>query len=122
MAIALTGAIVGILIARVKYIKNNTLPSEDAEITGVTKVLYNKYYVDELYDALFVKPVNVLSNFFRDSVETTVSAIVFGFGKVVNELSFQGRKLHNGSIGLYLFAFVISICAILTYLYRTNNF
>ena len=122
MAIALTGAIVGILIARIKYIRNNTLPSEDSEITGVTKVLYNKYYVDELYDALFVKPVNVLSSFFRDSVETTLSAIVFGFGKVANELSFQGKKLQNGSIGFYLFAFVIGICAILTYLYRTNNF
>ena len=100
-----------------KYLKDNTIPSEDAEITGVTKVLYNKYYVDEVYDAVFVKPTNALSSFFRVSVETTLSAMVFGLGKVTNEIAFQGKKLHNGSVGLYLFAFVLGVIAIITYLF-----
>jgi NADH-quinone oxidoreductase subunit L len=117
MAIATIGAIIGIAIAYKKYLKDNTIPSEDAEITGVTKVLYNKYYVDEAYEAIFVKPVNVLSSFFRDSVETTLSAVVFGLGKVTNEIALQGKKVHNGSVGLYLFAFVIGVVAIITYLF-----
>ena len=117
MAIATIGAIVGIAIAYKKYLKDNTIPSEDAEITGFSKVLYNKYYVDEAFDALFVKPINGLSSFFRDSVETTLSALVFGLGKVTNSLAFEGKKVHNGSVGLYLFAFVIGIIAILTYLF-----
>nr|WP_315148515.1 NADH-quinone oxidoreductase subunit L [uncultured Flavobacterium sp.] len=117
MAIATVGALIGIGIAYKKYLKDNTIPSEDAEITGITKVLYNKYYVDEAYDALFVKPTNVLSSFFRDSVETTLSAMVFGLGKVSNSLAIQGKKVHNGSIGLYLFAFVIGVIVILTYLF-----
>lgn len=117
MAIALVGAIVGIIIARIKYIKQNTIPCEDTEITGISKVLYNKYYVDEAYDAIFVKPVNVLSSFFRDTVETTLSALVFGLGKVTNEIALQGKKVHNGSVGLYLFAFVIGVVAIITYLF-----
>jgi NADH-quinone oxidoreductase subunit L len=117
MAIATIGALIGIGIAYKKYLKDNTIPSEDAEITGVSKVLYNKYYVDEAYDAIFVKPVNVLSNFFRDSVETTLSALVFGLGKVTNEIALQGKKVHNGSVGLYLFAFVIGVIAIITYLF-----
>ncbi len=122
MAIATIGAIAGILYARMKYIKNGLIPSEDSEITGLTKVLYHKYYVDEAYQAIFVKPLNSLSNFFRDSVETTLSAMVFGLGKATNELAFQGKKLQNGSIGFYLFAFVIGVCAILTYFYYQNNF
>ena len=117
MAIATIGAVVGIGIAYKKYLKDNTIPSEDAEITGVSKVLYNKYYVDEAYDAIFVKPVNVLASFFRDSVETTLSALVFGLGKVTNEIALQGKKVHNGSVGLYLFAFVIGVIAIITYLF-----
>jgi NADH-quinone oxidoreductase subunit L len=117
MAIATIGAIIGIGIAYKKYLKDNSIPSEDAEITGVSKVLYNKYYVDEAYDAIFVKPVNVLSSFFRDSVETTLSAMVFGLGKVTNEIAFQGKRIHNGSVGLYLFAFVIGVVAIITYLF-----
>jgi NADH-quinone oxidoreductase subunit L len=117
MAVASIGALIGIGIAYKKYLKDNTIPSEDAEITGVSKVLYNKYYVDEAYDALFVKPTNVLSSFFRDSVETTLSTIVFGFGKVTNEIALQGKRIHNGSVGLYLFAFVIGVVAIITYLF-----
>lgn len=117
MAIATIGAIIGIGIAYKKYLKDNTIPSEDAEITGVSKVLYNKYYVDEAYDAIFVKPVNVLSSFFRDTVETTLSAMVFGLGKVTNGIALQGKRIHNGSVGLYLFAFVIGVCVIITYLF-----
>ena len=117
MAIATIGAIIGIGIAYKKYLKDNTIPSKDSEITGFSKVLYNKYYVDEALDALFVKPINVLSSFFRDAVETTLSALVFGLGKVTNSLAFEGKKVHNGSVGLYLFAFVIGIIAILTYLF-----
>ena len=117
MAIAVVGGLVGIGIAYAKYIKQNTVPTEDSEITGFSKVLYNKYYVDEIYDAIFVKPINILSRFFRDNVETTLSALVFGFGKVTNEISFQGKKIQNGSIGLYLLVFVLGLCAIVSYLF-----
>ena len=117
MAIATIGALIGIGIAYKKYLKDNTIPSEDSEITGVAKVLYNKYYVDEAYQFLFVKPINVLSNLFRDIVETSLSSMVFGLGKATNSIALQGKKVHNGSIGLYLFAFVIGVIAILTYLF-----
>ncbi|MCK8140316.1 NADH-quinone oxidoreductase subunit L [Flavobacterium sp. I-SCBP12n] len=117
MAIAVIGGIVGIGLAYAKYIKQNSVPSTDAAITGFSKVLYNKYYIDEIYDAIIVKPINVLSVFFRDTVETSLSALVFGFGKVTNEISYQGKKLQTGSIGLYLFAFVIGLCAIVSYLF-----
>lgn len=122
MAIATIGALIGIGIAYKKYLKDNTIPSEDAEITGVTKVLYNKYYVDEAYDAIFVKPTNVLSDFSREHVEKTLSAMVFGLGKVTNSLAVQGKKAHNGSVGFYLFAFVIAVIVILTYLFLQQFF
>jgi NADH-quinone oxidoreductase subunit L len=117
MAIAVVGGLVGIGVAYGKYIKQNEVPSEDAEITGFSKVLYNKYYVDEIYNYLFVKSINELSRFFRDDVETALSALVFGFGKVTNEISFQGKKIQNGSIGLYLLVFVLGLCAIVSYLF-----
>ncbi|MCD0474355.1 NADH-quinone oxidoreductase subunit L [Flavobacterium sp. EDS] len=117
MGVAVLGGLVGIFIAYLKYIKQNNVPGEDESITGVTKVLYNKYYVDELYDFLFVRSINGLSKFFRDYVETSLSALVFGLGKVTNEISYQGRRLQNGSIGLYLFAFVLGMCAIVSYIF-----
>lgn len=117
MTIAVIGAFMGILIAYRKYIKQSAVPAEDAQITGFSKVLYNKYYVDEVYDTIFVTSINGLSKFFRDYVETGISSLVFGLGKVTNELSFQGKKLQNGSVGLYLFAFVLGMCAIVSFLF-----
>jgi NADH-quinone oxidoreductase subunit L len=117
MTVAVIGGLIGIAIAYAKYIKQNEVPAEDAAITGIAKVLYNKYYIDEIYDAVFVKTTNALSRFFRDTVETSLTSLVFGLGTLTNEIGFQGKKLHNGSIGRYLFAFVLGLCAIVTYLF-----
>ncbi len=117
MAIAVVGGLIGIGIAFSKYIKQNTIPVEDAQISGFSKVLYNKYYVDEIYEAIFVKPINAISRFSRDYIETALSGFVFGLGKVTNEIGIYGRKAHNGSIGFYLFVFVIGFCAIVSYLF-----
>ena len=117
MAIALLGAIVGIVLAYFKFLKNNQIPQEDIAMTGVSKLIYNKYYIDEIYDFVFVKPINLLSTFFRNHIETRLSNLVFGFGKITYYVGFQGKKLQNGNIGFYLFAFVLGFCAILTYLF-----
>jgi len=117
MAVALIGAFVGIGWAYVKYIKQSELPEEDSKITGFSKVLYNKYYVDEVYEAIFVKPINALSRFFRDYIERALSSFVFGFGKAATEISYQGKKLQSGNVGFYLFAFVLGICGMITYLF-----
>lgn len=117
MGVAVLGGLLGILIAYIKYFKQDNVPEADENITGVAKVLYNKYYVDEIYDAIFVRSINGLSRFFRDYIETGLSALVFGLGKVTNEIGFQGKKLQSGSIGLYLFAFVLGLCAIVSYIF-----
>jgi NADH-quinone oxidoreductase subunit L len=100
MAIAVVGGLVGIGIAYAKYIKQNTV-TEDAAITGFSKVLYNKYYVDEFYDAIFVKPI-ISCLVFSETCRNRFVSFSFGFGKVTNEISYQGKKIQNGSIGLYL--------------------
>ncbi|AWI25431.1 NADH-quinone oxidoreductase subunit L [Flavobacterium pallidum] len=122
MAIATAGAIVGIVFAYMKYIKQKQVPPVDVEITGLTKVVYNKYYVDEIYDFLFVKPIVGLSRFFREYIETALSATIFGLGKATGELGYYGKKLHNGSIGLYLFAFVLGLCAIFLFIFSSIIF
>ena len=117
MAIAVLGGIVGIWLAYAKYMKRKEVPNQDSEIAGFSKVLYDKYYVDEFYTAIIVNPINSLSNFFRDHIETALSSLVFGLGKVTNEIGYQGKKIQNGSIGLYLFVFVLGMCAIISYLF-----
>ena len=117
MGIALAGAIIGIVWAYSKYIKQGFVPKQDSEITGFSKTIYNKYYVDEVYTSLIVKPINALSNFFRTTLEPALGNVVYGFGTVANGIGNQGKKLQTGSIGLYLFAFVIGVLAIVSYLF-----
>ncbi|MGL2965280.1 NADH-quinone oxidoreductase subunit L [Flavobacterium sp. XGLA_31] len=117
MGIALAGALVGIAWAYSKYIKQAFVPKDDAEITGFNKTIYNKYYVDEFYTFLIVKPLNGLANFFRTTLEPALGGVLFGLGTLANGLGTQGKKLQNGNTGLYLFAFVIGVCVIVTYLF-----
>ena len=117
MGVAVLGGLIGIGIAFSKYLKQKQVPEADEAITGFSKTLYNKYYVDEIYDTIFVKSINSLSRLCINQVETGLSSLVFGFGKLTNELGYQGKKVHSGSIGLYVFAFVLGLCAIITYLF-----
>ncbi len=117
MGVALAGAVVGILWAYGKYLKQGFVPKEDEAIVGFNKVIYNKYYVDEIYTALLVRPINAISNFSRETIEPQLSKLVFSFGSAANALGSQGKKAHNGNIGLYLFMFVLGICALIIYLF-----
>jgi NADH-quinone oxidoreductase subunit L len=117
MAVATIGALIGIGIAYSKYIKQSQVPTGDSEISGISKVLYNKYYVDEFYMFSIVKPINKLSKFLRNRVEKAISGFVLGLGEISNALSNAGKELQTGSIGLYLFGFVIGVGAILFYLF-----
>ncbi|RXR20716.1 NADH-quinone oxidoreductase subunit L [Flavobacterium amnicola] len=117
MGIATVGALVGIGMAYAKYLKKQEVPEQDSEITGIAKVLYNKFYVDEAYEMLIVNPLYKLSHFFRKYIETAVSELLFGLGKVTNSIGNQGKLVQNGSVGVYLFAFVLGLSSILIYLF-----
>ncbi|MNE83289.1 NADH:ubiquinone oxidoreductase subunit L [compost metagenome] len=117
MGIAVIGALIGIGIAYSNYIKKSQVPSEDNEITGFSKILYNKFYVDEIYMAVIVKPIYAIGSFSKNFIETALSGFIFGLGKVTNMVGTQGKLLQNGSVGLYLFAFVLGTASIIAYLF-----
>lgn len=117
MGVAVLGGLIGIGIAYFNYYIKNQVPKEDVAITGFSKVIYNKYFVDEFYEILIVNPINSLAVFFRDTLEKGLSSVILGFAKVINAIGVQGKAVQSGSIGLYLFAFVLGMCALLIYLF-----
>ena len=117
MGVAVVGALIGIGIAYAKYIKQSAVPPQDSEITGLSKVLYNKFYVDEFYNAIIVNPIYAIGTFFRDVIETALSGFIFGLGRLTNMLGTEGKTLQNGSVGFYLFAFVLGLCSVLVYIF-----
>ena len=82
--------------------------------TGIQKVLSNKFYFDEIYDFLIVKPLGFISIFFRGILDQT---IINGFVNAVGTATlFAGKKLRllqTGNVGFYLILMVFSIIAIL---------
>ena len=117
MTVAVIGGLVGIIMAYLKYIKQSFVPAADEQIKGFSKVLYNKFYVDEFYMAIIVKPINQLSRFLRNKIETAISSLVSGLGTITKSLGTAGQEVQNGSVGLYLFSFVIGVVGILIYLF-----
>jgi NADH-quinone oxidoreductase subunit L len=117
MAIATVGALVGIGIAYSKYLKKKEIPVADSEVQGLHKVLSNKYYLDEIYMATIVKPIYMISSFAKKYVEKFISKAVIGLGGATYALSIKGKKIQNGNIGVYLFAFIFGMVGFLVYVF-----
>lgn len=84
-----------------------------SESKGFGKVLENKWYVDELYEAIIVNPLNKLGAFFNSIFEkNVVDGIVNGVGKLVNYGSRQLRLLQSGQVGSYVLLMVLSMLLI----------
>lgn len=111
--VILTIAVIG--FAWMRYIKRSSVPVEPSETTGLSRVLANKYYVDEIYNALIVKPLYRVSKIFYSFIELLgIDNLVNGLGKSVVYGSRGLRFLQDGSIGYYLFVMVIGIIIILS--------
>jgi NADH-quinone oxidoreductase subunit L len=96
--------------AYVRYVAQNTVPSSDAHMVGLEKVVYNKYYIDEFYESAITKPLNRISSFFSHWIENNIiDRFVNGIGEGVNTLSGQLRQLQTGNTGFYILAMVIGI-------------
>ncbi len=78
--------------------------------TGLGKIVENKWYVDELYDAIIVRPLKSLSLFFNNVIEKSgIDGLVNGVGKGINYGSRQIRLLQNGQVGAYILMMVAGI-------------
>ena len=97
------------------YVQNNTLPAkEEEELQPLHKLVYNKYWVDEIYESLITKPLNLLSEALHKLVDNQIiDGIVNGVGSIVNWLSGTIRLVQTGNTGFYIFVMVISIVLIL---------
>jgi NADH-quinone oxidoreductase subunit L len=81
----------------------------DAVETGLGKVLQDKWYVDEIYDAVISRPLRSLSVFLDRVVERSgIDGIVTGVGRAVQYGSRQLRLLQSGQVGSYILIMVVA--------------
>jgi NADH-quinone oxidoreductase subunit L len=85
---------------------------ELGEPTGFGRVLANKWYVDELYNAVIVRPLNGLAKFFAWLERWIIDGAVNGVGRLVQYGGRQLRLLQSGQVGGYVLLMVIGILAL----------
>jgi len=117
MGISALAAVVMAVVAYRLYVSKAVVPDPDEVPRGwLAKLSYRKFYVDELYDALVVRPLNALSVFFYRTVDKGgIDGIVDGIGKAAGESSKGIRLLQSGNVGFYIFMMVIGVIALLAY-------
>lgn len=107
MGVSVAGALVALLYALNVFSKYQ---KSEKESTGISKVLENKWYIDELYNTIIVNPIKAISGFLNNIIERKViDGLVNGTGKVVNYGSRQLRWLQSGQVGAYVLLMVLGI-------------
>jgi NADH-quinone oxidoreductase subunit L len=103
--------LLSILFAWNKYKQYRAEESE----SPFARLLENKWYVDELYQAAIVQPLHKLGGWIRAVFEPKVAdGAIQGIGRSVRYLSQQFRLIQNGQTGNYALWMVIGIVVILS--------
>ena len=111
----LMGISTGASLIMIVFAYSATNKAAFPESTGIAKVLENKWYVDELYDAIIVRPIEALSGALDRFVERIgIDGIVNGVGKTVKWGGDRLRMLQTGQVGFYIFVMVIGMVALFT--------
>ena len=114
-----TLVILSIPIAYYLFVKNKKLPEQIANINNpLYKFLLNKWYFDELYDTLFVRPSKNLGLFLWKFFDLK---IIDGFGPdgistLIKKFSIKANKFQSGFIYQYAFVMLLGFSALLTFL------
>jgi len=88
---------------------------ESAAPTGLRGVLYNKWYVDEIYDAAVVRPVVAASRGLWRWVDEGLidGVLVNGAARLSGWLGLAGARLQTGQINAYAFAIAVGVLILL---------
>src|SRR5271165_3652180 len=108
----------GLLIAIYKYVVDKKAPERLADMfPALYRFLLNKWYFDELYDAIFVRPAFAIGRLFWKGGD---GAIIDGFGPDgvsarVLDVTRSAVRLQSGYIYQYAFAMLLGVAALATW-------
>ena len=87
---------------------------QDVEPTGFGKILYNKWYVDELYDAIIVRPLVGASRFCWRVIDAgVIDGFVNAVGYLARGFGWFGSLFQTGTVNTYAFILSLGVLVIL---------
>ena len=116
--LSLAIAVSGVLVATRFYVWRPESPARMVErYPKAYQVLLDKYYVDEVYEALFVEPIRSGSVWlWRKFDDLVIDGSVNGVAAVVRVGSLVLRRVQTGYVMNYVLSFIVGVVAILGYL------
>ena len=121
MVVSVLVAITGIALAVLFYLRRPELPGKFTKsIGGLYPLVYNKYYVDEIYEATIVKPGYAISDriMFRLIDAGVIEGIVNGLGIFARLVGSTMRLFQSGVIRTYAFFMILGFLYIVWKLAR----
>jgi NADH-quinone oxidoreductase subunit L len=109
-------ALAGIGLAAYFWLRNRPAATRVARSAApIYTLLLNKYYVDEIYDALIVQPIKGISSLllWKGIDAALIDGAVNGVGGMVRGSSSSLRKLQTGSIRAYAASLFLGVVVIL---------
>ena len=102
--------------AYTNYVKKGSLAKSDDQLQGWEKVSNMKLYWDELYNAVFVQPLQWLGIQANKTIEERgIAAGVQGVGTISGRAGMWIRRLQDGSVTSYLTWMVIGLILLLVF-------
>jgi len=110
--------LIGFGIAWLYYIRAPWLPAATARaFKPLYQFLLNKWYFDELYDAIFVRPAFAIGRFlWKGGDGAVIDGAIDGTAAGVGRVTERVVKLQTGYLYHYAFAMLIGVAALLTWL------
>jgi NADH-quinone oxidoreductase subunit L len=119
MTLATVVAFAGIAVAWFFFLRRREAAARlSRRFSGVYRLLLNKYYVDEAYNAAIVNPVVVGSEkgLWKGIDAGVIDGAVNGVGRLVRGASSTLRTVQTGSVRAYAASVLIGVVLILAYL------
>jgi NADH-quinone oxidoreductase subunit L len=111
-------ALIGIGLAWLAYIANPALPHIVASrFRALYLFLYNKWYFDELYDAIFVRPAHLLGyGFWKQGDGAVIDGVgPDGIAAAARNLAARASRLQTGYLYHYAFAMLAAVAVLITW-------
>ena len=108
--------LIALFVSYSVYVKKKSVPVEDSQLTGWAKLSANKLYIDEIYNALFVKPIEWISEKGHQVIELLLLNGVISFAtKTIDRSGEIVKKWQNGKTDWYILWMVFGIIGLVIY-------
>lgn len=116
MTLSVIGAAAAIWFARHVYLKNPSIASNTvSKFRGLYNLLWNKYFVDEAYDAAIITPIvkGSRSLLWKFTDNMIIDGLINGTAKLIDVIASGIRKIQTGVAQIYAVVMILGIAAAL---------